>query len=90
MATFAARKLADLSLNVRHIIAIELLAAAQGVEFHRPLRSSEALEKVWSAIRARVPFYGEDRVFSEDIAAVEELIDSDVFTGYVRSLLPSW
>jgi histidine ammonia-lyase len=90
MATFAARKLADLSLNVRHIIAIELLAAAQGIEFHRPLRSSRDIEAVWSAIRARVPFYGEDRVFSEDIAAVEELIDADVFTGYVRSLLPSW
>jgi len=90
MATFAARKLADLALNVRHIIAIELLAAAQGIEFHRPLRSSAALEEVHATIRARVPHYAQDRAFAADIRAVEQLIDADAFTAYARAVLPSW
>jgi histidine ammonia-lyase len=90
MATFAARKLADLALNVRHIIAIELLAAAQGIDFHRPLRSSTSLEEVHAAIRARVPHYAQDRAFAADIRAVEQLIDADAFTAYARSVLPSW
>ncbi|MFZ5539847.1 MAG: histidine ammonia-lyase [Pseudomonadota bacterium] len=90
MATFAARKLADLALNVRHIIAIELLAAAQGIDFHRPLRSSAALEEVHALIRARVPHYAQDRAFAADIRAVEQLIDADAFTAYARGVLPSW
>ncbi len=90
MATFAARKLADLALNVRHIIAIELLAATQGIDFHRPLRSSVALEEVHATIRARVPHYAQDRAFAADIRAVEQLIDADAFTAYARSVLPSW
>ncbi len=90
MATFAARKLADLALNVRHIIAIELLAAAQGIDFHRPLASSIALEAVHAEIRAAVPHVGHDRVFAPDIAAVERLIDADRFTHHAASVLPSW
>ena len=90
MATFAARKLADLALNVRHIIAIELLAAAQGIDFHRPLQSSAALEEVHAAIRQAVPHLERDRVFAPDIAAIERLIDADTFTRYAGELLPSW
>jgi len=90
MATFAARKLADMALNVRHIIAIELLAAAQGIEFHRPMRTSEPLEEVHALIRAHVPALTEDRVFGPDIASIEALISADRLTPYVRSVLPSW
>jgi histidine ammonia-lyase len=90
MANFAARKLADLALNVRHIIAIELLAAAQGIDFHRPLRSSTALEQVHAAIRKVVPHLERDRAFAPDIAAIERLIDADTFTRYAGELLPSW
>ncbi|AKJ29086.1 histidine ammonia-lyase [Caldimonas brevitalea] len=90
MATFAARKLADMALNVRHIIAIELLAAAQGIDFHRPLRSSQPLEEAHAAIRRRVPHYTQDRYFAPDIAAVEQLIDAGSFTPYAGQVLPSW
>ncbi|MCW7541640.1 histidine ammonia-lyase [Aquabacterium sp. A7-Y] len=90
MATFAARKLADMATNVRHIIAIELLAAAQGVDFHRPLRSSTALEEAHAAIRAKVPHYARDRYFAPDIAAAEQLIDAGTFTRFAGSVLPSW
>ncbi|MDP9137635.1 MAG: histidine ammonia-lyase, partial [Pseudomonadota bacterium] len=57
MATFAARRLEDMADNAAAIVAIELLAAAQGIEFRRPARSSRKLEDVVSAIRAQVPFY---------------------------------
>jgi histidine ammonia-lyase len=90
MATFAARKLADLALNVRHIVAIEFLAAAQGIDFHRPLRSSEALEQVHANIRAQVRFLDRDRSLAPDIAATERLIETDAFTGLCARLLPSW
>jgi histidine ammonia-lyase len=90
MATFAARKLADLAGNVRHIVAIELLAAAQGIDFHRPLRSSEALESAHAAIRAQVTYVERDRVFAPDIAAVERLIDGGTFTHFAAAVLPSW
>jgi histidine ammonia-lyase len=90
MATFAARKLADMALNVRHIIAIELLAAAQGFEFHRPLRSSESLESVHSMIRERVPKLDEDRFFGHDIRLIEIMISSDQLTPFLSDLLPSW
>jgi histidine ammonia-lyase len=89
MATFAARKLADIAQNVRHIIAIELLAAAQGIEFLRPLRSSDPLEAVQSLIRSEVPAYLEDRPFGGDISAVEAMINADAFTEMVSGLLPS-
>ncbi|HWP20917.1 MAG TPA: aromatic amino acid lyase, partial [Burkholderiaceae bacterium] len=90
MATFAARKLADMATNVRHIIAIELLAAAQGIDFHRPLRTSGRLEEAHALIRSKVPHYARDRVFAPDIAAVEQLIDGGSFTRYAGRVLPSW
>lgn len=89
MATFAARKLADLALNVRHIVAIELMTAAQGIDFLRPLRSSDALEEVHMLIRERVAKLNSDRVIGPDIAAVEALISSGRLTEFAASLLPS-
>lgn len=80
MATFAARKAVDVAINVRRIIAIELLAACQGIEFRRPLRSSDRLEAVHALFRGAVARYDEDRYFAPDIAAADELIATDVFT----------
>ena len=51
MATFAARRLGEIADNVRGIVAIELIAAAQGLEFRRPLRSSPPLEAAHALIR---------------------------------------
>ncbi|MFM2045909.1 MAG: histidine ammonia-lyase [Pseudomonadota bacterium] len=76
MATWAARRLLDMAENATGIIAVELLAAAQGVDFHRPLRSSADLERVHRALRARVPFWDQDRWFAPDIAAAKALITS--------------
>ncbi|MCB0825623.1 MAG: histidine ammonia-lyase [Armatimonadetes bacterium] len=87
MATFAARKLRSIAENVRQVVAIELLAAAQGVDFHRPLRSSEALEQIHASVRARVAAYDEDRYFAPDIAAAAEHVSGDEFAGLVGDLL---
>ena len=62
--------------NLANIVAIELLAAAQGCDFHRPLASSPPLERVRERLRAEVPFLDEDRSFAADIAKAEALVRS--------------
>jgi len=74
MATFAARRLADMNANTSNILAIELLAAAEGLEFHRPLKSSPALEEAHAMLRADVPRFDRDRIFAPAIAAARALI----------------
>ncbi len=83
MATFAARRLSDMHANTSGIIGIELLAAAQGIDFRRPLKSSPILEREMAAIRADVPFYSEDRFFAPDIAAARALVDSGRYRAAV-------
>ncbi len=75
MATFAARKLADIASNTAHILAIELLAAAQGVDLRAPHRTSPALERVMLTVRKHVPHYDLDRYFAPDIAAITRLVE---------------
>lgn len=74
MATFAARRLAEMAENTATILGIEWLAAAQGVDFHRPLATSEPLRRAHATLRARVPFYDEDRLFAPDIEAARTLV----------------
>ncbi|RUO23890.1 histidine ammonia-lyase [Aliidiomarina minuta] len=83
MATFAARRLQDLASNTAYILAVELLAAAQGVDFRRPLKSSVVVEKLHQAIRNEVSFYSEDRYFSPDIESIAGLIRSGKLTPLV-------
>lgn len=89
MATFAARRLHKMLDNVANIVAIELLAAAQGVEFHHPKKSSETLEQVISLLREVSPSYTADRSLAGDFAQVAALINDGAFTEYGRSILPS-
>jgi histidine ammonia-lyase len=74
MATFAARRLDQMAHNTAVIVAIELLAAAQGIEFHRPLTSSSHLEHVHALLRERVPSFEEDRFFAPDIEAARRMV----------------
>ncbi len=89
MATFAARRLHEMIDNSTNIVAIELLAAAQGVEFHHPQKSSPAIERVIASLREVSPSYSADRSMSADIARVAALIDSGVFCEHCTSILPS-
>ena len=90
MATFAARRLLEMAENTSGIVAIELLAACQGIDFRGPLRTSAPLEKARTMIRDKVPFYGQDRYFSPDIRKIQDLIQAEAFNSLVNSeLLPS-
>jgi histidine ammonia-lyase len=89
MATFAARRLAAMAANSAHIVGIELLAAAQGIDFLRPLTSSATLEQVHARLRADVPFYGEDRYLAPDLAAAQRLVLEGAFDHAAHGLLPS-
>ncbi len=91
MATFAARRLGEMAENTAGIVAIELLAAAQGVEFHAPLETSATLAEVKALIRAAVPPYDRDRAFAPDIAAVKRLIAEAAFARFIPpETLPSF
>jgi len=79
MATFAARRLADMADNTAAIVGIELLAAGQGVDFHAPLKTSQKLQTVMKALRARVKYYQKDRYFAPDIEAAKALVQSGFF-----------
>ncbi|MBI2750224.1 MAG: histidine ammonia-lyase [Burkholderiales bacterium] len=74
MATFAARRLQQMLRNTEYIVAIELLAAAQGIEFLRPLKSSEALEGILELVRNVSPAMMIDRSLAPDMEAVRGLI----------------
>ncbi|WP_198674499.1 histidine ammonia-lyase [Idiomarina tyrosinivorans] len=86
MATFAARKLNEIAQNVAGIVAIEILEAAQGMDFRRPLKSSEKVEAGFAAVRAEVRFYDQDRYFSPDIEAITRLINENGFAKPLQSL----
>jgi histidine ammonia-lyase len=89
MATFAARRLHTMLDNVADIVAIELLAAAQGIDFHHPQKSSPAIEDVIAALREISPTYEEDRSLSSDIRRVAATIDDGNYCRYAESVLPS-
>lgn len=89
MATFAGRRLKDMADNAATVIGIELLAAAQGMDFHRPLKSSDALERSYQMVRDQAGFYTEDRYFAPDIEVATTLVQSSGFLDFVPELLPS-
>jgi histidine ammonia-lyase len=89
MATHAARRLLSMVDNAAAVVGIELLAAAQGIDFHRPSRSSISLEQVHAGIRSDVPYYAVDRLFAPDIAAAQSWVKSGRFAALVGRVLPS-
>jgi histidine ammonia-lyase len=76
MATHGARRLLAMALNVAHVIGIELLAAAQGCDFHAPLVSSPRLERVRRLLRSDVSRLEADRYFASDIRTAAGFVTS--------------
>jgi histidine ammonia-lyase len=74
MATFAGRRLHEMAQNTATILGIELLAAAQGIDFHRPLETSPLLSDVHRRLRGKVAFYDKDRLFAPDIEAAKQMV----------------
>jgi histidine ammonia-lyase len=81
MATFAARRLTPMLSNTAYIVAIELLAAAQGIEFLRPLTSAPALEGVMRLVRSVSPAMMQDRSLASDMQAMHQLVASGAIGG---------
>jgi histidine ammonia-lyase len=74
LATYAARRLHPMAENLARLLAVELTAAAQGIELRRPLRSSERLEAAVAAVREVCPFLDDDRPLGGEIEAVAAMV----------------
>lgn len=88
MAAHGARRLLQMAANAANVVGIELLAAAQGCDFHAPLRSSDALESARALLRAQVPSLEEDRYFHPDMVAATTLVGSGALATSVGMALP--
>ncbi len=86
MATFAARRLQGMISNTANILGIELLAAAQGIEFLRPLKSSIALEAVHALLRKDVPAHNVDRYLAPDMAHAAQMVRDGTVASVVRNM----
>lgn len=90
MATFAARRLRDMAENTRGILAVEYLAAAQGLDFRSPLKSSPRIEEAKRRLRDHVTFYDKDRYFAADIERANSLLKQAIHHDLIPSgTLPS-
>jgi histidine ammonia-lyase len=86
MATFAARRLQAMISNTANILGIELLAAAQGIEFLRPLQSSVALEQAHALLRQHIPAMAQDRFLAPDIEHATTLVRNGALSRIFRTL----
>ncbi len=77
MACHGARRLGPMNENLFRIIGIELLTAAQGVEFRRPLKTSPALQGVIAKLREHIPTLEADRFMADDLATAGEMVNTD-------------
>jgi histidine ammonia-lyase len=89
MATHGARRLLEMAENTATVVGIELLAAAQGLEFHRPLKTSPALEQVFAIVRQAAAAYGADHYFAPDIERATAGVRAGAYRPFAAGLLPS-
>jgi len=89
MGSIAARKAMEILRNVEHILAIELLCAAQGIDFRGPSKLGKGTKAAYSLVRKRVPVLKEDRVMSTDIEAVVEIIRSRELINAIEKAMES-
>ncbi len=87
MAAHGARRLTPMVKNLNTILGVELLCAAQGVEFRAPLKTSDALQNTIQILRKSVPPLEQDRYLAPDIETASKLVSSGAFTS-AQSNLP--
>lgn len=91
MAAFAGRRLMDMAENTTGVLAVEYLAAAQGIDFRAPLKASENVEAAKAILREYVDFYDKDRYFAPDIAEASGIIaDGELNQLMAEGVLPSF
>ncbi|MEZ5471884.1 MAG: histidine ammonia-lyase [Marinicella sp.] len=89
MATFAGRKLTDLSENTAAIVGIEIMASCQSIDFHEGLKTSNALYSVYQKVREDVAFLDKDRLLAPDINHMQQLVLSGELNQFLPTLCPS-
>ncbi|MCB8822150.1 histidine ammonia-lyase [Microvirga rosea] len=90
MATHGARRLIPMARNTANVVGIELLTAAQGCDFHAPMRTSEPLERVRFLLREQVPSLADDRHMAPEMKLATELVSSGALAEAAgAALLPS-
>jgi len=89
MATHGARRLLVMTANAANVIAIEFLAACQGIDLRAPLKTSPALAAIHGALRLKVPFATSDRLLALDIEQAAVTVRRTEVQSQADSLLPS-
>jgi histidine ammonia-lyase len=74
MAPIAARKAAQIARNAAGVVAVELMAAAEGIDYHAPLKTSPKLQTVHAAVRARSPHFTADRYWADEMSALQAAV----------------
>jgi histidine ammonia-lyase len=74
MAPIAARKAAQVARNAAGVIAVELMAGAEGIDYHAPLRTSPKLREVHAAVRALSPHFAADRYWADEMSALQAAV----------------
>ena len=90
MATHGARRLLDMTANALNIVAIELLAACQGIDLRAPNKTSAKLGAVHAALRLKVPFAASDRLLALDMEEAASTVRRTEVQSQASSLLPSY
>ena len=86
MAPIAARKAAQIARNAAGVVAVELIAAAQGIDYHAPLRTSEKLRYVHSKVRRITPRFTSDRYWADDMAGLQAAVMAGEIGGGVIAI----
>jgi histidine ammonia-lyase len=84
MAPIAARKAAQIARNAAGVIAVELMAAAEGIDYHAPLKTSAKLQMIHAAVRRISPHFTADRYWADEMSALQ----AAVLAGEIGSGLP--
>ncbi|XP_006013136.1 histidine ammonia-lyase-like isoform X1 [Latimeria chalumnae] len=90
MGGWAARKALQVVEHVEQVLAIELLAACQGIEFSRPLKTTAPLEEVYKLVRSVVKPWDKDRVMAPDIEAAHRLLKEQRVWGAVEPYIENY
>jgi histidine ammonia-lyase len=88
MAAHGARRLQQMILNLEQILGVELICAAQGIEFRAPLKTSAPLQRVVARLRQDVPTLGEDRYLAPDLARAASLVKTGEIARAAQVPLP--
>ena len=89
MATYGARRLADMARNTAVIVGVEAMAAVQGMDFDRRLKSSPLIEEQYALIRSQVPYLDKDRYLAPDIEIMRLWALETAWPEVLQNILPS-